>query len=55
MPRLFTALEIPRLVAGDLAALRGGVQGAAGSTPRIITSRCVSSAMWTMRSAMTSL
>jgi RNA 2',3'-cyclic 3'-phosphodiesterase len=28
MPRLFTALEIPRLVAGDLAALRGGVQGA---------------------------
>ncbi|MBG0811670.1 RNA 2',3'-cyclic phosphodiesterase [Methylosinus sp. H3A] len=28
MPRLFTALEIPTLVAGDLAALRGGLPGA---------------------------
>jgi 2'-5' RNA ligase len=28
MPRLFTALEIPRLIAGDLAALRGGLPGA---------------------------
>lgn len=28
MPRLFTALEIPPLVAGSLAALRGGLPGA---------------------------
>lgn len=28
MPRLFTALEIPSLVAGQLATVRGGVQGA---------------------------
>jgi 2'-5' RNA ligase len=28
MPRLFTALEIPPRVAGDLAALRGGLPGA---------------------------
>lgn len=28
MPRLFTALEIPTLVAGDLASLRGGLPGA---------------------------
>lgn len=28
MPRLFTALEIPALVARDLAALRGGLPGA---------------------------
>lgn len=28
MPRLFTALEIPSLVAGQLATLRGGVPGA---------------------------
>jgi 2'-5' RNA ligase len=28
MPRLFTALEIPALVAGDLAGLRGGLPGA---------------------------
>lgn len=28
MPRLFTALEIPALVAGDLAGLRGGLHGA---------------------------
>lgn len=28
MPRLFTALEIPALVASDLASLRGGLPGA---------------------------
>ena len=44
MPRLFTGLEMPEVVVGQLALLRGGVVGRAGSSPRMTTSRFDSSA-----------
>ncbi len=49
MPRLFTGSSIPSDLACDLGMLRGGISGAAGSTPIVIISRFASSAISTMR------